>query len=70
MVRKYKGKEGGLTDEKAAEIKAIVEAGTSIRQAAKDHNVSEGTLRSRWKSMEKKDKTVKEELKSQGGQVS
>ena len=34
MVQNYKQKEGKLTDEKALEIKALVEGGTSIRQAA------------------------------------
>ena len=35
MVRNYKQKEGKLTDEKALEIKALVEEGISIRQAAR-----------------------------------
>ena len=35
MVRNYNQKEGKLTDEKALEIKALVEKGISIRQAAR-----------------------------------
>lgn len=71
MVRTYKTKgENKLTDEKAMEIKTIVEAGTSIRQAARDHNVSEGTIHSMWKAIEKRANTEPEDLKAQGGQVS